>query len=283
MIRQHVEKIREGLREGRFPNEAAVSQGIVLRLLAALEWPTYDTQVVCPEFALEGRRVDFALCYPPGRPQVFVEVKQIGQSDGAERQLFEYAFHKGVPLAILTDGREWNFFLPAEAGDYGERRVYKLDLVERDIEESVRRFTRYLRYEDVCSGTALAATRADYQDVARSRQIRDALPQAWLKLVEEEDEILLELLADRVESLCGYKPDPDMVGSVSGSECSASSSLSDDSDPEANRFRPLCCSTWKNTAWTARRPLRHWFRSTRPVLAMPECSPRVGVCHRGIG
>lgn len=211
MVKQHVEDIREGLRAGRFQNEAAVSQGVVLRLLSALGWPAYDTQIVCPEYALEGRRVDFALCHPAAKSRVFIEVKQVGQGDGGERQLFEYAFHKGVPLVILTDGREWNFFLPAEAGDYGERRVYKLDLIERDVQESVRRFERYLKYDAVCSGVALTAARDDYQDVARARQIRDALPQAWLKLVEEEDELLLDLLADRVESLCGYKPDPDTV------------------------------------------------------------------------
>lgn len=211
MLKQHVEDIRESLRVGRFQNEAAVSQGIVLRLLGALGWPAYNTQVVCPEYALEGRRVDFALCHPATKARVFIEVKQVGQGDGGERQLFEYAFHRGVPLAILTDGREWNFFLPAEAGDYGERRVYKLDLIERNVDESVRRFERYLRYDAVCSGIALTAAREDYQDVARARQIRDALPQAWNKLVEEEDELLLELLADRVESVCGYKPDPDTV------------------------------------------------------------------------
>jgi len=54
---------------------------------------------------------------------VFIEVKQVGQSDGGERQLFEYAFHRGVPMAILTDGQEWHFFLPAKQGDYGDRRV----------------------------------------------------------------------------------------------------------------------------------------------------------------
>jgi hypothetical protein len=37
---------------------------------------------------------------------VFIEVKQIGRSDGGERQLFEYAFHRGVPMTILTDGQE---------------------------------------------------------------------------------------------------------------------------------------------------------------------------------
>ncbi|BAM00926.1 MULTISPECIES: type I restriction endonuclease [Caldilinea] len=122
-LEQHIEEIRAGIKAGRFTNEASVSQGIVLRLLHALSWPSYDTQVVCPEYSLEGRRVDYALCHPPGKPIAFIEVKQIGQSEGAERQLFEYAFHVGVPLAVLTDGQEWNFFLPGEQGDYGERRV----------------------------------------------------------------------------------------------------------------------------------------------------------------
>jgi hypothetical protein len=120
-------------------------------LLRELGWPIDNTQVVCPEYSLEGRRVDYALCHPARKPIAFIEVKQIGQSIGAERQLFEYAFHIGVPLAILTDGQEWNFFLPAEQGDYAERRVYKLDVVEREIEESVSRLERYLGYGQVSS------------------------------------------------------------------------------------------------------------------------------------
>jgi predicted type IV restriction endonuclease len=63
----------------------------------------------------------------------------------------------------------------------------------------------------VCSGAALTAARDDYQNVARERQIRETLPAAWNRLVDDEDELLLELIADSVESLCGYKPDPDTV------------------------------------------------------------------------
>lgn len=210
-LEQHIEEIRTGIKGGRFGNEASVSQGIVLRLLHALSWPAYDTEVVCPEYSLEGRRVDFALCHPPGRPIAFVEVKQIGQSQGAERQLFEYAFHVGVPLAILTDGQEWNFFLPGEQGDYGERRVYKLDIVERDLTECVSRLNRYLKYDDIVSGKAIASAREDYRNVSRERQMRSTLPEAWTKLVADEDDLLLEIIADRVESLCGFKPDPDSV------------------------------------------------------------------------
>jgi predicted type IV restriction endonuclease len=119
-------------------------------------------------------------------------VKGVGQSDAAgERQLFEYAFHKAVPMAILTDGQDWQFFLPAEQGDYGERRVYKLDIVEREIDETVARLERYLNYPAICSGSAMEAARLDYRNVARQREIKATLPKAWGILVEEEDELLL--------------------------------------------------------------------------------------------
>jgi len=107
--------------------------------------------------------------------------------------------------------------LPGEEGDYRERRVYKLDILERSIEESTHRFERYLKYDAVCSREALASARADYKEIARARQIGETLPDAWKKLVEDEDEdededeLLLELVADCVEELCGFKPDPNAV------------------------------------------------------------------------
>ncbi len=207
----HIAQIRENLKLGQFINEASVSQGIVLRILQALGWPIFDSRIVSPEYALEGRRVDYALCHPPKKPMVFIEVKQVGQSEGADRQLFEYAFHIGVPMAVLTDGQEWHFYLPGEQGQYQERRVYKLDLLERSIEECILRLTRYLDYDSSCSGSALEAARKDYQNVAKDRLIVATLPQAWAKLTQEPEDPLIELLADKVESLCGYKPDPDTV------------------------------------------------------------------------
>ena len=212
-LEQDIQEIRGAINKGCFGNEAAVSQGVVLRLLSALGWPTFDTQTVIPQYSVDGRRVDYALCHPPSKPIAFVEVKNIGQGDGAERQLFEYAFHRGIQFVILTDGREWDFFLPAEQGDYAERRVYKLNIVERDLDECVSRLNRYLKYDSIISGAAIEAAREDYRDVSREREIDDALPKAWTQLVEDEDELLLELVADRVQNLCGYKPDLDSVAS----------------------------------------------------------------------
>jgi hypothetical protein len=211
MVKHDIEEIRQGLRDGAFQSEAAVTQGIVIRLLQSLGWPQFDPRVVTHQYVLNGRRVDLALCHPPNKARILIEVKKVGQGTGAERQLFEYAFHAGVPLVVLTDGAEWNFFVPAGLGDYSERSVYKLDLVEREVEESVRRLERYLRFDSVCSGAALSAAQVDYQDIARAREISQTLPRAWLKLADDGYDLLLELLAERTESLCGYKPDLDTV------------------------------------------------------------------------
>ncbi|MAT97340.1 MAG: hypothetical protein CL608_09380 [Anaerolineaceae bacterium] len=206
-IRTQIKVVREGLRQGSYISEAAVSQGILLPILHELGWPIFNTSVVTPEFTVEARRVDYALCHPANRPSVFVEVKKVGLSDGADKQLFEYAFHLGVPMAILTDGEEWSFYLPGEQGRYDERRVYKLNLLERDVDEAVSRLERYLSYTAVCSGDALKSARSDYQNVARDREIKAVLPKAWSTLLEEQDSLLVELLSDKVEDLCGYKPD----------------------------------------------------------------------------
>ncbi len=210
-LKEHIDDIRKGLETGQYGNEAAVSLGILLRLLGALGWPTYDTQVVIPEYGVKGTRVDFALCHPPSKPCVFIEVKKVGNIDGAEQQLFEYAFHEGVPIAILTDGRKWRFFHPTAQGNYGERKVCELNLSEGNSEENTKCFKRYLNYEAIQTGEAIEAVKADYEKVVQQRQVATRLPEAWSKLVEEADEFLLHAVAEKTESLCGYKPTDEQV------------------------------------------------------------------------
>ncbi len=201
-LEEHLSDIQNKLTNNQYPNEQSISQGIVLRILQAIGWPMYDTQLVIPEYSIEGRRVDFALCHHINKPIIFIEVKQPGKILGADKQLFEYAFHTGIPFAIVTDGKEWHFYLPAEIGSYDERRVYKLDLIEREIEESSFRFTRYLSFENVSNGNALEKAREDYKNVSKTRQTKVNIPVAWQKLLTERDEILIEVISEKVESIC---------------------------------------------------------------------------------
>ncbi len=210
-LKEHIDDIRKGLETDRYQDEAAVSQGIVLRLLGAVGWSTFDPQVVVPQYGVEGRKVDYALCYPPSKPLVFIEVKRVGNIEGAERQLFEYAFHEGVPIAILTDGQKWRFFYPIGQGDYRERKVHEIDLTEDNSEESAEHLNRYLNYNSIRTGEAVKAIEEDYRNVSRQRQVVARLPEAWDKLVEEADESLLDVVAKKVESLCRYRPTDEQI------------------------------------------------------------------------
>ena len=133
-IPDHIKNVRERSTEQRFSFPKRLFPKASFYRRCTNSGGLYSILVLLfPEFSLEGRRVDFALCHPANRPAVFVEVKKVGGAKGADKQLFEYAFHSGVPMAILTDGQEWSFYLPGEQGRYDERRVYKLDLLERNV------------------------------------------------------------------------------------------------------------------------------------------------------
>jgi hypothetical protein len=83
--------------------------------------------------------------------------------------------------------------------------------VKREITECATRLNRYLKNDEIVSGKAIAAAREYYRNVSRERQMMATLPEAWTQLVGEENDLLLEPVADRVESLCNFKPDPDTV------------------------------------------------------------------------
>jgi predicted type IV restriction endonuclease len=204
--------ISHRLRQGLFANEQAISQGIVLRVLHDLGWESWDTTVVWPEYQTGEGRADFALCHPPTKPAVFIEVKPPGKAEDGVRQALDYAFHSGgVPFVVLTDGKTWSFYLTMEQGSYEERRVFKLDLFERSPEEATSVLERYLRRDKVLSGAALENARTEYRSRNRKAQARAVIPEAWKELVEKGDELLVDLLTDAVESKSGIRPDADDV------------------------------------------------------------------------
>lgn len=206
-----IEQVCARLKANAFLNEAAVSFGVVVPLLRKLGWDETDPDQLIPEFSSGRGRVDFALCGMARRPSIFIEVKGVGRSLDGDRQLFEYAFHEGVPVCLLTDGREWSFYVPSGQGSYDDRRVYRLQLDERTPAECARVFERYLHRDRVRSGAALEDALKDYRDAASRREASRNLPQAWAELVAEPDQLLVELLEDRAEALCGFRPSSDEV------------------------------------------------------------------------
>lgn len=210
-------EIQGRLAPEHFPNEAAVSQGIVLPVLRELNWDTDNPMVVRPEYTAGRGRVDFALCEQSGSPKVFIEVKGLGgETEDAVEQVMQYAFRAGVRIVVLTDGGTWSVYLPAEEGSYEERRVFKLDLSEHSPQKSSEVLQRYLEESRVVSDDALKSALRDLGDRKRLEKARRAVPSAWRDIFEpsEPDEslnLLVDVLADRVESKVGVRPDDNDV------------------------------------------------------------------------
>ena len=199
------------LRRGEFLNEAAVSGGIVTRLLSDLGWAVYDPAVVWPQYTTDSGRADFALCHPPRKPHIFVEVKAVGKARDGEAQAFRYAFDEGVPLLVVTDGKEWFFYLPGGQGKFSKRQFYALDMQERQPEDCAKTFCQFLAHEAIVSGRAHKEAEKILRDKGRDEEIQKTIPDAWQRLLSEQNEELQVLLAEQVEKMCGHEPDIESV------------------------------------------------------------------------
>lgn len=228
----HISVIQQGIKTGQFSNEAAVSQGIVLRLLQALSWPTYDIQIVYPKYTISGNTIDYALCNPPTKPIVFIEIIQGNLEEEQENHILANADHAGAPITILTNGTEWYFYLTNELDLSNKRLFYKLHILENSVGEIVQHLHRYLDYDTVCSGKALEGALSDYKFEPREHHELSNLSEAWSILVKEQDESLVALIADEVEKRSGHRPNKDMV---LGYLAKLSNKKMDVSDPQVSQ------------------------------------------------
>ena len=206
ILEKALAKSRERLLSGVM-SEAQVSQGPVRLILQALGWDTFDVDIVVPEYSVGSRRVDYALKTALATTDVFLEIKAPGKADdAADQQLFEYAYHVGIPFAVLTDGRIWNFYLPFGQGDYQERRLFRLDIVEMEMAECCQRLERYLGFDRVRKGTARNEAAREYDDKFRKNKLKQLIPGVWKNLLAEPDDLLCDVLIEAVEANGGERP-----------------------------------------------------------------------------
>ncbi len=202
--------VRDKLRQGVYKNEDQVSKMVVMRLLQQLGWNVFNPDQVSSEFRIATKKVDYALRHEPFGPVVLVEVKDVGNATAkGEDQLFDYCSKQGVPLAVLTDGRFWNFYLPAGMGNYEQRRFALADLVNDDVSDCARKLIRYLGFKNVTSGQSHRHAQTDY-DAHRQRIVaRQQFEPVFRSLVSEPDARIVTLFAEEIESACGFRPDDD--------------------------------------------------------------------------
>ena len=192
-------------------DEASTKQAVILRILSLIGWDTFNIDEVVPEYSIAGKKVDFSLRHSNAN-KTFIEVKKIGEDlEKHQEQLLNYSFQEGVKLSILTNGITWWFYLPLHEGSWEQRKFYTIEIYDQNAEEIVGRFIDYLAKENVISGKAITNAEAIYESRQKKYLIKETLPKAWNKLISEPDELLIDLIAESTEKLCGYKPDHSTV------------------------------------------------------------------------
>ena len=94
----------------------------------------------------------------------------------------QYAFRVGVPIVVLTDGRTWTFYLPAEGGSsYEAKLAFKLDVLEHSPQKSSEFLQRYLGKSRIVSSEAFETARV----IFLLEKYRKDEPAMWEKMVDE--------------------------------------------------------------------------------------------------
>ncbi len=189
-------------------DEAKIINSVVLKILSNLGWDIFNVKEVVPEHNIGGRRVDLALILSD-KPQVFIEVKRPAKEnlEPHQEQLLEYSFKEGVKLAVLTNGLIWWFYLPLQEGSWEQRRFYAIDITEQTSSDAAERLIEFLEKDGVSTGQAFKRAEEVYRGTQKKDVLRTALPKAWEKIIGEPDSLLVDLVSETTESLCGFRPD----------------------------------------------------------------------------
>ena len=201
-------KARATLESGDLHSEAAVRLAVIVPVLTALGWDSADPKQWVPEMPVPSGRVDDALKSDTGTPLVFVEAKKHGNlSAKAEEQLFDYAAKQGVPMLVLTDGDTWDLYLAMAAGEPHERRFAHVELTQNSNMATIAEdLSRFLRRDAVVNQQANFAAQQRLAEVNDRLKGKRGLASGWLSLLQEGDDLLRELLIDRVEERTGSRP-----------------------------------------------------------------------------
>jgi hypothetical protein len=191
-------------------DEASIKQAVVLRLLSLLEWDIFNVEEICPDFSSANSTVSYALRIDHAG-KVLLDVKRDHEgTDGLHKQLVDLAAREAFELCVHTDGPRWWFYLPSAKGGLSQKRCHVIDLVEQKPEDAAADLMAFLSREKVAGGGHLEAAMAAHQSQKR-KMAAEFLPEAWNKVMAGPNKILVEILSDATEKLCGCKADPGVV------------------------------------------------------------------------
>ncbi|MGQ9608947.1 MAG: type I restriction endonuclease [bacterium] len=213
LILNFIEELKINESKIRSYDESNTDRGIVLKLLNLLGWDTFNPDEVFSQYSAGSGRVDYSLRIS-GQNKVFLEIKKAGENlekGDYQEQLLNYSFKQGVKLAVLTNGITWWFYLPLNEGSWEQRKFYSIDIFQQEPEDIIAKFQDFLSKDNIASGKAYDNADSIYKSQQKYKTLSDTIPIAWNKIISEPNELLIELINETTEKICGYKADNEMI------------------------------------------------------------------------
>jgi predicted type IV restriction endonuclease len=236
-LTEFIKKVQSDQRFASY-DEAAIKQAVILKILSLLDWDPFDVDEVQPEYETGGGKIDFSL-RQNARNKVFLLVNR-GAKDFNTHQdkLLNQALQGKAEMAILTNGMTWWLFLPLLGGSAEEKRFHIIEMKEQSADEISEKLEEFLSKENMTSGKALKAAEDIYETRQRNFLIKEHLPKAWQKIIQEPEKWLADLVAEVTKELCGYKPDKETVEAFLAGEVQAKADIDRMIRPEPSASSP---------------------------------------------
>ncbi len=191
-------------------DEASTKQAVVLRLFSFLGWDIFNVDEVYPDYTVDSHSVTYAL-RSKNSNKIFIEVKRNHEKlDNYQKPLLSIASSENVDIAILTNGVLWWFYLPEAAGNSQDKWFSSVDLLKQKDNIIVPQLIDLLSKNKVAKGQALKAAKTLSQN-KNQKIASDAIPEAWNKIISQPNMILVELLRESAEKICGWKIEAKLV------------------------------------------------------------------------
>lgn len=191
-------------------DEASTKQAVVLRLFSFLGWDIFNVDEVYPDFSVNSHSVTYAL-RSKNTNKIFIEVKRVSEKlDNYQKPLLSFASSENVDIAILTNGVLWWFYLPKTAGNSQEKWFSSVDLLKQKEDTFVPQLIDLLSKNKVVKGQALKAAKTLNQN-KNQKIASDVIPDAWNKIISQPNMILVELLRESTEKICGWRVEAKLV------------------------------------------------------------------------
>jgi len=166
VLEKTIAQCRAYIEQGLIRNEASEIRSIINLILNDLGWNVPGC--IEFEFNVEGVKADYALLDDNGVVKCFIEAKAEGDMNiYVHEKLFDYAVSVGqVPLLVLTDGVQWDFYLTVNPIYKKHENMFAhLNLLSKNVPLLIESLSKYLNRDNVISGASYEVAKTDFEQL----------------------------------------------------------------------------------------------------------------------